>query len=543
MVATVESLNVSQGAAGLKTVKPVEGGFAARVAPLIRGLPEMVTLADRQRPQVEVHAPFNAECIGTVPACMADDVKLAVARARAAQAKWAARPLSERRKVFLRYHDLVLERLASLLDLVQIEGGKARRHALEEVFDVAINARYYAQHANDLLRPQRKQSFLPLLTTAWEFHHPVGVVGIIAPWNYPFTMAVSDAIPALLAGNAVVLKPAELTPLSALYAVRLLYEAGLPGDLFQVVTGKGRILGSPLIDSVDFVGFTGSTEVGRTVAEHAGRRLIKASLELGGKNPMIVLDDANLGRALHGAVQGSYASAGQLCISFERIYVQSGIYDRFVDAFVARTKALKLGSALDYSVDVGSLIGQHQLEKTIEHAEDAKAKGARALTGAGARPDVGPYFFEPVILEGVRPGMQCYRDETFGPVVSLYRVDSAEEAVAQANDSEFGLNAAVFTQDDRRGIDIASRIRCGTVSVNETYQVTWGSMGAPMGGMKDSGLGRRHGAEGMRKYTESQNVALSHLSPLMPPANVPMEVAEVFMTRLLGVMKYIPGLR
>jgi acyl-CoA reductase-like NAD-dependent aldehyde dehydrogenase len=258
---------------------------------------------------------------------------------------------------------------------------------------------------------------------------------------------------------------------------------------------------------------------------------------------MVVLDDANLGRAVYGAVQGSYASAGQLCISFERIYLQSGIYDRFVEAFVERTRSLKLGTALDYSVDVGSLIAQHQLDKTVEHVEDAKAKGARVLAGGRARQDIGPYFFEPTILEGVTPDMQCYAEETFGPVVSLYRVDSVEEAIERANDSQFGLNAAVFTRYDRHARDIASQIRCGTVSVNETYQVTWGSMGAPMGGMKDSGLGRRHGAEGMLKYTESQNIACSRLSPLMPPPNVPIEAGAHLMSNLLKVMKYMPGLR
>jgi succinate-semialdehyde dehydrogenase / glutarate-semialdehyde dehydrogenase len=543
MVATVGSLDAPLAEAQVETAQRVKGGFAGRVAPLIRGLSGMVALADPSRPHVEVHAPFNGECIGTVPSCTADDVTAAVQRARLAQKAWGARPFAERRRVFLRYHDLVLDRLESLLDLVQIEGGKARRHALEEVFDVAINARYYAQHGEGLLRPQRRQSFIPLITRAFEYHHPVGVVGIIAPWNYPLTMAVSDAIPALLAGNAVVLKPAELTPFCGLYGVSLMYEAGLPGDLFQIVTGKGRVLGAPLIDQVDMIGFTGSTEVGRTVGEHAGRRLIKQSLELGGKNPMIVLDDANLERAVHGAIQGSFASAGQLCISYERLYVQSGIYDRFVEEFVARTKALRLGSALDYSVDVGSLIARHQLEKTVEHAEDAKAKGVRVLTGGNARPDIGPYFFEPTILEGVTPEMQCYRDETFGPVVSLYKVNSKEEAVERANDSDFGLNAAVFTRYDRHAREIASQIRCGTVSVNETYQVPWGSMGAPMGGMKDSGLGRRHGVEGLLKYTESQNIACSRISPLMPPLGVPAEFGAQFMNGLLRAMKYIPGLK
>lgn len=521
----------------------VKTSLAARIAPVIRGLVDLVPLAEHGRREVGVYAPFNQECLGTVPECTADDVRLAAARARAAQTTWAVWPLAERRKVFLRYHDLVLDRMEPMLDLVQIEGGKARRHALEEVLDVAINARYYAQHASELLRPKRRQAFIPFVTEAWEFQHPLGLVGIIAPWNYPLTMAVSDAIPALLAGNAIVMKPAGLTPFSALYPVRLLYEAGLPGDLFQVVTGKGQVLGTPLIEQSDYIGFTGSTEVGRVVAEQAGRRLIKASLELGGKNPMIVLDDADLERAVHGAVQGSYASAGQLCVSFERLYIQSGIYDRFVQAFVARTKALKLGAALDYTDDIGTLIGQDQLDKTVEHVADARDKGAAVLAGGHARPDIGPYFFEPTILEGVTSHMKCYRKETFGPVVSLYRVDSVDEAIAGANDSEFGLNATVFTRSERKGLDVASRVHCGTVSVNETYPVTWGAMGAPMGGMKDSGLGRRHGAEGLLKYTESQNIALSRIGPIMPPAQLSIEVAARILPKLLRLMKHIPGLR
>lgn len=543
MVATVGTLNAPQRAARAKDVDPVQRGFASRIAPLIRGLPDMVALADRRRQQTDVYAPFNSECIGTVPSCTADDVKVAVERARAAQQAWAARPLHERTRVFMRYHDLVLDRFESLLDLLQIEGGKSRSHAVEEVLDVPLNARYYAAHADKLLDPKRRQTLVPLIVKAWEYHHPVGVVGIISPWNYPFTMAVSDAIPALIAGNAVVLKPAELTPFSALYAVRLLYEAGLPGDLFQVITGRGSVLGTPLIDQVDFVGFTGSTEVGRKIGEQAGRRLIKSSLELGGKNPMIVLDDADLERAVYVATHGSNAGAGQLCISFERIYVQSGIYERFLEAFVARTKAQRLGPALDYSVDIGSLIGRSQLEKTIEHVEDARARGAQVLAGGRARPDIGPYFFEPTILTGVTESMSCYREETFGPVVSVYKVDSVEEAVARANDSEFGLNAAVVSRDERKAVEIASRVRCGTVSVNEVYQVPWSAMGAPMGGMKDSGLGRRHGIEGMLKYTESQNIALSRLSPLFPLPGLSVETSVTAFIALFRAIKHIPGLR
>jgi succinate-semialdehyde dehydrogenase/glutarate-semialdehyde dehydrogenase len=524
-------------------ITPVSSGLAGRIKPLVRGLSDMVALADRARPRAEIYAPFNGECIGTVPSCAPADVTIAVERAREAQKAWAARPLSERTRVFMRYHDLVLDRLDSILDMLQIEGGKSRPHALEETLDVAINARYYAAHAEELLKPKRRQGLVPFVVKAWELHHPVGVVGIIAPWNYPFTMAVSDAIPALIAGNAVALKPADLTPFSALYAVRLLYEAGLPGDLFQVVTGRGSVLGAPLIDQVDFIGFTGSTPVGRKIGEQAGRRLIKASLELGGKNPLVILDDADLERATYVATHGSFSGAGQLCISFERMYVQSGIYDRFLESFVARTKGLRLGPALDFSVDIGSLIGPKQLEKTLEHVDDARSKGAQVLVGGRSRPDIGPYFFEPTILTGVTEGMQVYREETFGPVVSVYKVDSVEEAIARANDTEYGLNAGVVSRDERKALKVASQIRAGTVGINETYMVAWSSMGAPMGGMKDSGLGRRHGIEGLLKYTESQNVALSRLSPLFPFPGMSMEASAAAFVTGLRLIKHIPGLR
>lgn len=514
-----------------------------RFAPLIRGLSGMVPLAGEPRDLTTVHAPFTGEALGTVPVCTADDVRLAAGRARAAQLRWAARSLAERRRVFLRYHDLVLERQESLLDLVQIEGGKARRHAIEEVYDTALNARYYAQHAGDYVRPRRRQAFVPLLAMAWEVRHPVGLVGIIAPWNYPLTMAVSDAIPALLAGNAVVLKPAELTPFSALYAVMLLYEAGLPADLFQVVTGRGRELGTPLIRESDFIGFTGSTAVGRVVAQQAGDKLIKASLELGGKNPMIVLNDADLDRAVHGAIQGSFSNAGQLCVSFERVYAQSGIYQRFLDAFVRRTRALRLGASLDYAADVGSLISRDQLDKTLAHLDDAVAKGATLLAGGRARPDIGPFFFEPAILSGVTPVMRCYREETFGPVVAVYRVETAEEAAAAANDSEYGLNASVWTRDLRCGRMLAQRIRCGTVNVNEAYSAAWSALGAPMGGMRNSGPSRRHGAEGIQKYTDSQTVAIAPLGPLFPPFGLDVELTAQLLPKVLRAMKHIPGLR
>lgn len=538
-----EMLRAQRTAAPAPPAGEAGGGFRAKVAPLIHGLTGLVALAPGDHQETAIRTPFTGEIIGTVPACTGIDVQYAATRAREAQRAWAARPLPERRKVFLRYHDLVLDHQEQLLDLVQIEGGKARKHALEEVYDVALNARYYAQHAGEYLRPRRRQGFVPILTVAWEHRHPLGLVGIISPWNYPLTMAVSDAIPALVAGNAVMLKPAELTPLSALCAIRLLYEAGLPRDLFQIITGRGRDIGASLIQHSSFVSFTGSTEVGRLVAERAAAGFIRASLELGGKNPLIVLDDADLERAVLGAMQSSFASAGQLCVSSERLYVQDGIYDRFVGEFVRRTSALRLGAALDYSVDLGSLASQEQLRKAVEHVEDAVAKGATLLTGGRARPDLGPCFFEPTVLVGVKPGMRCYREETFGPVAAVYRVGSAEEAIAAANDCDYGLNACIWTRDLRRGRELAARVQCGTVNLNDPYAASWGSPGVSMGGMKCSGMGRRHGSEGIHKYTETQAIVAAPIATLFPPFGISYELTARYFPVLLRMMKHIPGLR
>jgi succinate-semialdehyde dehydrogenase/glutarate-semialdehyde dehydrogenase len=526
------------------TTAPARGARAnlrARVAPLIAGLDETVPLAG-PRDRRLVRAPFTGEVIGSVPVCTAEDVALAAARARTAQRSWAETSLAQRRDISLRYHDLVLDHQEQLLDLVQIEGGKARRNAVEEVYDVAINARYYAYHAAGFLRARQRRTALPILDQAWEYRHPVGLVSVLSPWNYPLTIAVSDAISALLAGNAVLLKPAEITPFTALYAVQLMREAGLPADLFQVLTGRGRDIGAALIETSDFLCFTGSTETGREVACQAGRNLIKCSLELGGKNPMLVLDDAALNRTVYGAIQGCFPSAGQLCVSIERLYVQSGIYDAFVEAFVRRTKALRLSPALDYSADVGSLISQEQLDKVNEHVQDAMSKGVTVLAGSQARPEIGPYFFEPTILIDVTPEMVLYREETFGPVVALYRFDDVDDAVRQANDSEYGLNASVWTRDLRRGREIAQRIRCGTVNVNEAYVATWGAH-APMGGMKASGIGRRHGKEGFLKYTEEQTIGLAPFAPLFPPFGLDIGMTARIFPVLLRAAKHVPGLR
>jgi succinate-semialdehyde dehydrogenase/glutarate-semialdehyde dehydrogenase len=518
--------------------------LSPRIGPArLAGLAARVALAGPAAETFTVHSPLDGRAVGEVPKGTPEDVRQAARRARVVQEDWSHRTFAERAEPFLRFHDLVIERQEEVLDLIQLESGKARKHAFEEVADSAIVARYYAVNAEDHLAPRRRKGALPGLTLAWEHHHPVGVVGIISPWNYPLSLAVTDAIAALLAGNAVVLKPDHQTPFTALWAAELLEEAGLPAGLFQVVTGEGPELGPPLIESCDFLTFTGSTATGRKVARQAAERLIGCTLELGGKNAMLVLADADVEAAVAGAVRGSFANAGQLCISFERIYVHDSVYPLFLDRFVQETRALRLGIGLDYEADMGPLISAAQLEKVTAHVEDAVAKGATVHTGGRPRPGIGPFFYEPTILTGVTEDMKLFAEETFGPVVAVYRFESVHDAVERANDTPYGLNASVWTRDTELGHRVATRLRVGTVNVNEAYAAAWASVDAPMGGFKDSGLGRRHGAVGILKYTEAQTVAIQRGLPLAAPAGVADPVFSRALSLTLKVLKRVPGLR
>ncbi len=501
---------------------------AALVAQVVAG-PNAETLTST--------SPFTLEPLADVPISTDEDVALAFETARRAQQRWAQWTPKERARVILRFHDVMLEHRTTTLDLVQLENGKARIHASEEFMDVLLTARHYAQVAPGLLKSLRHRGVLPGLTKVQEIRHPKGVVGIVAPWNYPLTLAVSDAIPALLAGNAVVLKPDSQTPLTALWAVRLLREAGLPEGLLQVVVGPGARIGPRMVEQSDYLMFTGSTAVGRELAEQCGRALIDCSMELGGKNAMLVLADADIDRASEIAVRACFSNSGQLCISMERMYINEKVYDAFLEAFLNRIRNMRMHADVAWGSDMGSLISQKQFDTVTDHVEDALAKGATALVGGKPRPDIGPLFFEPTVLEGVTKDMRACITETFGPVVSVYKVQNDEEAIERANDTEYGLNASILTKDTAHGRKVGARLRAGTVNVNEGYASAWGTTAAPMGGMGASGLGRRHGSQGLLKYTESQTVAVQRLLVIGPQLGMSDEKWSDFMISSLALMK------
>ncbi|MCM2577654.1 succinic semialdehyde dehydrogenase [Streptomyces meridianus] len=483
------------------------------------------------------HTPFTGDKLADLPESTPEDVATAFERARTAQKAWAATPARRRAAVLLRFHDLVLARQDEVLDLIQLETGKARLHAHEEVQAVASAARHYGRKAPAYLRPKGRIGAVPVLTKVSELRHPRGVVGQIAPWNYPFELSVGDALPAFAAGNAVVMKPDTETALTALWARERLIEAGLPAELWQVVLGEGPVIGPAVVQHADYVSFTGSTRTGREVAQGAAARLVSCSLELGGKNAMLVLADADLEKAAAGAVRGCFSSAGQLCISIERLYVHESVADAFLERFAALTRAMRLGSALAYGADMGSLVSRRQFDNVNRHVEEAVEKGAKVLAGGRARPDIGPLFYEPTILDGVDTSMTVCAEETFGPVVSVYRFGDEDEAIERANDTAYGLNASVWTRNGSRGRAVAARLRTGTVNVNESYAAAYGSVQAPMGGMGSSGIGRRHGSEGILKFTEAQTVAQQRLLPLAPSFGMDDEKYAAFMSISLRALK------
>jgi acyl-CoA reductase-like NAD-dependent aldehyde dehydrogenase len=463
---------------------------------------------------ISVENPATGEVIRSVPVTSPEAIPGVVARARAAQPAWEALGYDGRGKILRRAQKWLLDNAEEVAATIVSETGKTYEDAyLAEIAYAANGLGFWAKRAPKYLADEKIRTGNPFVLgrSLRVRYAPVGVVGVIGPWNYPLTNSVGDAIPALAAGNAVVVKPSEVTPLTSLLLERGLLESGLPEGLYQTAVG-GPETGEALIDAVDMVMFTGSTRTGRKVMERAARTLTPVSLELGGKDPMIVLADANLERAANAAVYYSMQNGGQTCISIERVYAEAPIYDELVAKIAAKVGALRQGEpAGPGSVDVGAMTFPPQLDIVARHVQQARDAGARVLTGGHVREGRGR-FYEPTVLADVDHSMTAMTEETFGPTLPIMKVADAEEAIQKANDSPYGLAASVFTKDIDRGKAIARRIEAGAVCINDA-QLNYLALELPMGGWKESGLGVRHGAAGIRKYTRQQALLVTRFAP------------------------------
>ena len=457
---------------------------------------------------VAIINPTSGKRIYDLPQLSGQDVAQAISSARIAQQTWQQVSPSQRAQILLRTHDLLMANQDRLIELLQLETGKAKSHAFEEVAGAYGAARYFGKISAKALKPKKTKAGIPVLTKTWVEHAPLGVVGVITPWNYPLALTMLDVLPALAAGNSVVQKADNQTALTVLFARHLAVEAGIPEGAWTVVVGGGAEVGNAITDNADYVAFTGSTATGRLVAERAAKRLIGYSLELGGKNPMIVLEGANLKRAAELALAGAFGSAGQLCVSLERVYVPNHQKDAFIAELASRARSLAVGHSKDFRMDMGTLAGQAQLDRVSGFVEQAVASGATVVSGGHALPELGPYFYAPTVVTDVTSSADLYRKEVFGPLLDVEGYDTIESAIDLANDTEYGLNASVVGPK-REALRVASKLMAGSVNINEGFRATFASMESPMGGMKSSGKGRRNGVEGLLRFTESRTVGIA----------------------------------
>jgi len=493
---------------------------------------------------IEVNSPATLKKIGEVAVSSTFEVRAAVQKAREAFHVWSALDLKQRAQVLLSARDLFLERREEIVELICNENGKPRVEAVVELMYVCDVITFYAKQGRRFLKPQRVTPHLLKNKKVTTIYNPRGIIGMITPWNFPLILTIGEAIPALMAGNAVIIKPSEWTPLIAGRGAEILQQAfanaGLPPEILQIVNGYGET-GSALVDEADMIAFTGSVRTGKAVAERAARRLIPVSLELGGKDPMIVLRDADIERAANAAVWGAFTNSGQVCISVERVYVEEPIAEEFTRRVVEKTKALRQGSDAteintNHRVDVGAMTFPKQIETVESHVEDARSLGANILTGGRRNPELPGRFYEPTVLAGVDHSMKIMTDETFGPVLPIMQVKDADEALRLANDTIYGLNASVWTRDKDKGERIAAQVEAGMTCVNDVL-VGFGVSDAPSGGLKESGIGKRHGAEGIRRFCNQQVIVTDRFGMKREMMWYPYSAStERLLSRLIGVL-------
>jgi acyl-CoA reductase-like NAD-dependent aldehyde dehydrogenase len=495
---------------------------------------------------IAVENPATGELITTVPVLGADDLAAMAARARLAQPQWEAFGFEGRRRIMRRAQKWMLDNADRVLDCVVGESGKTYEDAQLADLGYTVTALgFWAKEAAKYLADERVPSWNNPVAAGKKLvirYVPVGLVGVIGPWNYPIANSFGDCIPALMAGNCVILKPSEVTPLSSLLMADMLRECGLPEDVFQVATGDGAT-GAALIGEVDCVMFTGSSRTGKAVMKAAAEALVPCYLELGGKDPMIVCADADVERAANAAAFYSMNNGGQVCISVERCYVEAPVYDEFVARVTDNVRALRQGEPTGVgTVDVGAVIFPPQLDIVDDHVRDAVAKGARVLTGGHPHSERGRYY-EPTVLVDVDHSMKLMQEETFGPTLPIMRIANAEEGVRLANDSVYGLQASVWTGDAARGEELARRIEAGVVCVNDA-QINYSALNLPMGGWKTSGLGTRHGSGGIRKYTKMQSLLVTRRAPFKrEPFMFPYKARTTLLLRRFYKLLYGRGTR
>lgn len=465
---------------------------------------------------IKVVDPLTGNELHEIDAHSASDVALRFQSAREAQPAWAAIGGKARARVASQLVDSLIAKQEDLMDMLQKETGKSRSHAFEEITGALAAISYCAKVAPKLMKRQKVRGGVPLLITAYTEPAPVGAVGIVTPWNYPLALTMMDVIPALMAGNAVVQKADNQTAKTVLMARDIAVSAGVPELIWQVVHGEASEVGNALIDHCDYLAFTGSTATGKLVAQRAASRLIGYSLELGGKNPMIVLPGANVSEAAEMALASAFGNAGQLCVSIERLYVPNHAMAAFELELKNRVESLKVGSSSQFEYDLGALSSVAQLERVSGFVQRAIDEGARLVTGGKVLREIGPNFYAPTVLADIPQGAEILHKEVFGPVIALVGYDSLDEAVELANATEYGLNASVVG-DKKAAMDIASRLMAGSVNINEGYRASMATMAAPMGGMKQSGMNRRSGPDGLLRFTENRTIGVANKLPIGLP--------------------------